>query len=123
MMQTIKKYNRIIVFILIPIVFIILLVLYNNSRLIMINLPKGNYIKSIESNNGQYKLNAYIYNGAVMMDDYSVRVELENNKTHKIKNIYYKYHESKIKMKWIDDNIVEINKKRIDIRKDFYYKN
>ncbi len=117
MIEIIKKHNKKII------IICLIMILYTacNSRLIMYGLPKGEYISSLASPNKNYILNAYRYSGGATMD-WSLRVELENNKTKKKINIYYKYHQFKVDMKWIDNENVEINGIKLNIYKDYYKK-
>ena len=87
------------------------------------NVPTGYYIESLNSNNGKYTLKSYwIY------DDFriegKIRVELVNNETNEVKNIYYNYPENKVIMKWLNDKKVLINNKVLIINKTTYdYRN
>ncbi len=56
-----------------------------------------------------------------MIDDLSIRVEVVNIKTGKKKNIYYRYHDCEVNMKWLNDYIVEINGVQLNILKDYYH--
>ena len=97
MIKKIEKYKKKIIVILIIMIFI-----YINfcSRFRMWHLPTGEYIESLESPNKEYTLNSYRYSGGATMD-WSLRVEVVNNKTNKKINIYYKYHEKDADMEWI----------------------
>lgn len=92
-----------------------------NSRFVMLNLPTGDYIDSLDSPNGDYTLKAYRYSGGATMD-WSLRVEVINNRTKKKTNIYWKYHEKDVDMSWIDSENVEINEVKLNIHKDYYNK-
>lgn len=103
----------------------ILVVIFNflscTTRLGMYHLPKGDYISSLDSPNKCYTLKSYRYSGGATVD-WSLRVELVNNKTNKKTNIYYKYHESEANMKWINNEYVIINGVKLNIHKDYYHK-
>ncbi len=100
---------------------VILIIIIFNSRLVMLNLPVGDYIDSLVSPNGEYTIKSYRYSGGATMD-WSLRVEVVNNSTNKKNNIYWKYHEKDADMKWLDNNTVEINGIKLNIHKDFYNK-
>lgn len=93
----------------------------SNTRLGMYHLPKGDYISSLDSPDKQYTLKSYQYSINMTLD-WSLCVELVNNKTNKKINIYYKYHEYEADMKWIDHEYVEINGVKLNIHKDYYKK-
>lgn len=102
---------------LMPFLIIVIIIVFGNSRLAMKSLPKGDYLSSVDSLNGEYTLNAYLYDGCGATCAFTLRVELVNNITGEAKNIYWQYKESKATMKWIDDEIVEINGKKLNIEK------
>lgn len=102
---------------------IITFFLYLNSRLVMYKLPIGEFLKSVESPNKEYTLNAYRYAGKTIFDDWSVRVEVQNNKTKKKSNIYYKYHQFDADIKWLDNKTVQINGMKLNAFKNFYHNN
>lgn len=66
----------------------------------------------------------YINNGAITGD--SLKVKLVNNKTNKARDIYVDYPvyytnlEEQIKIKWIDNEIIEINEIKLNINEDNY---
>ncbi len=116
MIKSIKKHRRKIIVLIIPLIFICLINIIGNSRWAMSNLPKGDYLSSVDSLNGEYTLNAYLYDcGATC--SFSVRVELVNNIIGKVENIYWCDRESEAIMKWINDDVVEINGKKLNIGK------
>ena len=59
-------------------------------------------------------MNAYLYSGEATLD-WTLMVEVENIKTSQKHNIYWKYHENKANIKWIDDNCVKINNMKLNI--------
>lgn len=115
MIMKIKKHWKKIILVII----ILLIIFIFNSRLIMLKLPTGEYIESLTSPNDEYTLKAYRYSGGATMD-WSVRVEIVNNNTNKVVNIYWKYHEKDANMRWIDNENVEINGIKLNIYKDYY---
>jgi hypothetical protein len=85
----------------------------------MNNLPKGEYLSSLQSPNKKYTLKSYIFNGGATTA-FSIRVELINNDTKKIKNIYWDYDKSEAIIKWLDNDNVIINGKKLNIHHDIY---
>lgn len=116
-MKYIKKYRKIII-----IFCILLIVFYINcfTRFPMYNLPKGEFIESLDSPNGDYTLKSYRYSGGATMD-WSLRVEVVNNNTNKSMNIFYRYHDYESNMEWIDNNNVIINGEELNIHSDYIY--
>ena len=82
------------------------------------DLPEGEYLSSIDSPNGNYTLNAYLYDGCGATCAYTLRVEVVNNISKEKKNIYWQYRDSKAHMEWITNEIVEINGKRLNLEKN-----
>lgn len=95
-------------------IFLLYKKLYN-----MDNLPAGDYLKSLDSPNHNYTLNAYRYSGGATMD-WTLRVEVVNNKDGNCRNIYWNYHESEANMKWLSNEIVKINNKKLNVKMDKY---
>ena len=116
--MNIKKYKKLI---LLLTLFVTLLIYILNETFSMNNLPKGKFVQELKSQNGQYSLKSYFIDGGSLSGD-AIRVELINNSTNKIKNIYWKYPVSSVEMKWLDANTVEINKIILNIHKDHYKK-
>jgi len=86
----------------------------------MIGLPKGKIVKSEISFDKKHTMNAYfIYGGPISAD--AIRVEIVDNDTHKKRNIYWKDKENSISIKWLDNNTVEVNGRKINIFNDYYY--
>lgn len=107
--------------VLILLIFIILFIILINSRFVMYTLPKGDFINELNSPNSEYSLRAYRYSGGATVD-WSLRIEVVNNLTHKKYNIYWKYHEKDADMVWLDDENVRINGIQLNIHKDYYHK-
>lgn len=75
----------------------------------MNRLPKGDLISAVSSPKGTYTVKVYVSNGGATTD-YAVLGELIFNKENrKPKNIYWNYHEETAKVKWKNENTVEIN--------------
>ncbi len=85
------------------------------------NIPKGNFCEEIISPNQKYALKSYIIDSNSSITADSTRVEFINYDTGKKYNIYYNYPEYHIDMKWIDNEIVEINGKRLNVFEDTYH--
>lgn len=77
------KYVVLVIFL----AFITYRILSCTTRIGMLNLPTGCYIASLDSPNGEYTLNSYRYSGGATMD-WTLRVEVVNNKNGKKTNIY-----------------------------------
>ena len=73
------------------------------------------------SPNKKYTLEIYLYSGGATQDWTSI-VKMINNYTGKSRNIYQVYHEKKVEIYWINENIVEINGKKINLLFDTYIK-
>lgn len=108
---------------LVILLFIVIISILSCTRNPMKNLPKGEFVQSLTSPNGEYTLNAYRYGGKMSFDAWSVRVEVVFNKNEEKKNIYYKYKQYDIEMMWKNDYTVIINGTTINILNEYYYKN
>ncbi len=82
-------------------------------------------VEEIVSPDDEHTLKVYyINNGAITGD--SLKVKLVNNKTNKARDIYVDYPvyytnlEEQIKIKWIDNEIIEINEIKLNINEDNY---
>lgn len=82
-------------------------------------LPKGECKEKVDSPDKQYTLYGYWINGGSLSAD-ALRVEVKNNTTGITKNIYWGYPENSIQMRWIDNENVSINDKKLNIYKDKY---
>ena len=85
----------------------------------MKDLPEGDFIKSADSPDGTYRVNAYLCNGGATVD-YSVRGELETTATGEKRNIYWCYHKHDAEIEWVDNQTVIINGIELDVTKDHY---
>jgi hypothetical protein len=73
------------------------------------NIPKGDFIKEVDSPNGTYSIKIYLADGNATVD-FAIRGELVYKKEKKEShNIYWNYHESSADVVWLDDNTVKIN--------------
>jgi hypothetical protein len=83
-------------------------------------LPKGEFISQSSSPDGHYTIKAYLSNGGATTD-FAVRAELvTNTNAHRVKNIYWNYHEQSAKMVWIDNDTVEINGHKLNLPYEKY---
>lgn len=114
-----KIRNNKLKYVFIPLSLVIIIIIINLKSLDMNNIPEGKYITSIESPNKDYKLNAYLIDGGSLSGD-SIRVELENINTNKIINIYWGYPYSNVNMEWINNDVVLINDKKLNVHRDTY---
>lgn len=87
----------------------------------MTSLPVGEKIQVILSPDKNYAMNVYYIDGGSISAD-AIRVEIENSKNGKIKNIYYSYQESSVDAKWEDNDNVVINDIQLNIHDDKYKK-
>lgn len=85
------------------------------------NIPEGEFQEELISPNQKYALRSYIIDSGSSITANSTRVEFINYGTSKKYNIYYGYPEYHVEMKWINDEIVEINGKRLNVFKDTYH--
>lgn len=119
MIMSIKKYRTLIIILLS--IFIIWMIIYILSNS-MLFLPKGILIESRNSPNGVYIMNAYKIDGGPISAD-AIRVEIINKKKNKKKNIYWCYPKSEVSIKWLNDETVEINEIKLNIKKEKYNNN
>lgn len=80
------------------------------------SVPKGELQKIVQSPKGDYRANIYSGTGGATVDS-SVLVEIENNKTKEKKNIFWEYHCDNVKVKWLSENVIRINEKKMNIKK------
>ncbi|MCR2033421.1 DUF5412 domain-containing protein [Anaerofustis stercorihominis] len=112
-----KLLNKKIIFFVI-ILFIGLFI--HRSFFSMSNLPNGKHIFRSSSPSHKYTFNAYLCDGGATTD-YAIRGEIIDNNTGKKRNIYWDYRVNIVKSKWINDNSIVINGKKInDVKKDKY---
>ncbi len=78
-------------------------------------------ISTLENENGRYEARAYLQNGNATVAT-SVLVQILDKKTDRKKNIYLEYRCDVVEMKWMDENVIEINGTALDVRKDTYRK-
>lgn len=77
------------------------------------------YLNESTSPDGTYTVTAYLNNGGATTD-YAVLGRLKNNKTGKMKNIYWQYHCEKAEMEWVNAETIKINGKDINVKNQIY---
>ncbi|MGI8372371.1 DUF5412 family protein [Priestia megaterium] len=84
-------------------------------------VPKGEYVSQSTSPNGEYTVKIY-QSGGGATTDFAIRGELtDNNKIfNKKKNIYWNYPQETAKVKWIDNNTVNISGHKIDVKTETF---
>lgn len=87
----------------------------------MNSLPKGEFLCESTSPQGTYTVKLYVSITALSSD--AIRGELINNETGKSKNIYWEYSRyirRYNEITWESDNVVIINGKMLNVKKDIY---
>ncbi|WP_341533999.1 DUF5412 family protein [Sporosalibacterium faouarense] len=65
-------------------------------------------------------MTAYLNNGGATTS-YAVLASVKNNSNGKTRNIYWQYNCTKAQMKWINDETIKINGKKLKVKSDIYY--
>ena len=81
-------------------------------------LPHGEFLSDSISPQKKYTVNVYLVSKALSSN--AIRCELVNNNTKKSRNIYWGYREEGAEINWVNENMVIINGKKLDVRKDIY---
>ena len=76
-------------------------------------------IQEVSSPNGTYTVTAYLTNGGATTA-YGVLCSVKNNSTGKEKNIYWQYRCENADIIWLDEQTVQINGVKLNIKKDTY---
>ena len=76
-------------------------------------------INESASSDNEYTIKAYRNNGGATVD-WAVLCTLTDNKTKKIKNIYWQYREKDAIIEWIDNDTVKINDVNLNLPDDTY---
>ena len=109
-----KKIMMILIFIVGAVIFLFYHYMWDTQ-----SIPKGEMIGKINSPKNSYC--AYVYQGTGGATvDYSTIVEVENNKTHRKKIIYFQYRQEHVDVKWVNDKKIKIGKKELNVLKDVY---
>lgn len=77
------------------------------------------YITELTSPNETYTVTAYLNNGGATTS-YAVLGTLKNNKNGKNKNIYWQYRCEKANMEWLNDEVIKINGKELNVKNEIY---
>ena len=77
------------------------------------------YITELTSPNETYTVTAYLNNGGATTS-YAVLGTLKNNKNGKSKNIYWQYRCEKANMEWLNDEVIKINGKELNVKNEIY---
>lgn len=100
------------------IIIIVVIVLVGvHSFFCMRHLPKGELLNSYISPSGKYVVNAYICEGNATNGE-SIRCEAVTEQG--VRNIYWQYKESCVDCVWISDDVIRINGREINVKKDVY---
>lgn len=113
--------KKIIKYLILLLVIVIIAIVYYQMEYNINNIPSGEFQEELISPNQQYALKSYIIDGGSSINGDATRVELIDYNTGKKYNIYYNYPEYNVEMKWINDKVVEINGKRLNVFKDTFY--
>ena len=76
-------------------------------------------IGTYPSPSGKYILTTYLNSGNLTVD-FAVLGRVENTSTHRVRNIYWKYHCNVSTVRWIDEHTVVINDVILDVREEAY---
>lgn len=83
------------------------------------SVKKGEFLRAIESPQGNYVANIYHGTGGATVD-FSTIVEIEKRDSKEKKIIYFQYHCEDVKVKWLSEKCIEIENKKMNILKDVY---
>ena len=84
----------------------------------MDTLPQGEFLKESTSPNGEYTVRVYVNSPALSSD--AIRCEAVNNKKGTVRNIFWAYKISDVVIDWLNDEMVVIDGKVLNIRTDHY---
>ena len=76
-------------------------------------------IQEVSSPNGTYTVTAYLNDGGATTD-YAVLCSVKTNGRNNEKNIYWQYRCKKADIVWIDEQTVQINGVKLNVKKDTY---
>lgn len=110
-----KKKIALIVMAIITIVLIIIFTFIYNIFYSMTRLPKGEFLAESTSSNGSYTIKTYLCNGGATTG-FAVRGEvIANNKSNKVKNVYWDYRVDSVDISWEYEDTVIINGHEIEL--------
>ena len=84
----------------------------------MSRLPKGEFLEEAVSPDGKYTVKVYLSRVALSSD--AIRGEVINNRTKKVRNIYWQYRASRAEITWKNEETVIINDIELNVLKDVY---
>lgn len=113
-----KKRKNIFLTIVVVLIVTLLIVIVSFFANFTSSHSKETFLLTSISPNGEFILNAY-RNEPGATTDFSVKVYLKNGKSEKL--IYDAYHEKDVDIIWIDDSIVQINGRELNIQKKEKY--
>jgi len=82
------------------------------------SVPKGDYMDEFVSPDGSYTVKTYKVNNALSAT--ATRCEVIDNNTNKSRNIYWGYREMTLEVVWESNEIVVINDRELNVKKDSY---
>lgn len=77
------------------------------------------YLDESTSPNGTYTVTAYLNDGGATTG-FAVLGTLKNNKSGKIKNIYWQYRCGKADMEWLNNERIKINGVELNVKNEIY---
>lgn len=105
-----KKWSLIVITILSAVIMIF------NNKFVMYKLPNGEYFFSVDSPNQEYTLKAYRY--PKEENTANIKIEVINNQTKDVLELYYKDNQENPDLKWLDDETVQINEMKLNINQN-----
>ncbi len=111
-----RRHNKAIVFIIMFATIIFFSIYW--AFFSMARLPKGEFLLESKSPNNNYTIKAYLVNGGATTS-YAIRAELIRNNRNP-KNIYWNYREENAVIKWLSDDVIEINGHILSLPNDKY---
>ena len=116
--SALMRHKKVILIISLSIVVLIALGSIHHFFFSMNGLPHGEFLSKSISPQATYQVKVYLVSAAMSPD--AIRCEVVTNDTKKTQNIYWGYREDSAEISWENDNIVIINGKKMDVRKDTY---
>ncbi len=88
------------------------------------NLPDGEGLASYDSPDGHYRVSVYLCSGD--MSDFAIRAAVRNNNANFLwemfpRNIYWDYHQYEARVLWLNNKMVKINGRVLDIENGDYF--
>ena len=104
--------------IILTICFVIVFFIYDYINLDLDSLDEGELISEHPSHQNEYVARAYLLDEGGPTTRAAIRVEIDYGK--ETRTIYWKYHEHRAKIDWLDNDTVEINGHKLNIFNDTY---